>query len=550
MKWFLIPLVVGFFFIVGVVTAQIEIHGDSNDKVINLERTIKAIRDFVDLDDTPAGISADLCVVGNSAGNGLEFRNCTNGSVTAETDPIVEGRNNVFTATNNFNGNVSIWNKTTINGAGLASLPQGGLIDVDAGNFVGTTGTPIMDISGNNYGTSVGIINNFALQEWGKGSGYVFRSVVTQYNKTEGLLDYGYSMQSYPPSGNIKGLKERINFISILTETNLAGNTGGNFSSIGFKSDISNMLVFNTGDTGTWYNASGFLAKRGQIVSVPAGGSWKGLETNGFRCEGYNNPSDAYGAEAGIVKSRCIYSDGGDAVFDNGDLYVDGNVEAVENITSSDNIHAVGTVKGDRQRWRWDMRGIYDAPVSAFGGVVVGTANSIIDFDDGVWLLKTSTSNSSRIENTLGNLAYRQRRNLSIEFRNEIGTVEMVNSYFGFSTGNRIRGFQFRIDDVNYDSDHNWTIRAYDGTIDCWYNTSVKAENITWMKFKIDVFNATANYYIDDALVGTITDATGCFPDDLLQPIFGIQTRLPANRNMSVDYIELETEWEAVDYTT
>ena len=69
-------------FLVPIVSAQIEIFGTDNDRVINLESVITVITTFLGLSDTPASYATHggECVKVNAGETALEFGACGTGS--------------------------------------------------------------------------------------------------------------------------------------------------------------------------------------------------------------------------------------------------------------------------------------------------------------------------------------------------------------------------------------------------------------------------------------------------------------------------------------
>jgi len=225
-----------------------------------------------------------------------------------------------------FNGTNEFQQGLIVNKDGLTSLPIGGLINVDAGDFIGDTARPILDIQGDNYGTFVGILMNFVLQEYGTGTGYIMRGKVLQENFTHALTDIGYFIQMSPPSNNAGGNKILRGFQATLQPSNLLSATEADVEMTGSMVESQGLIGIPSAEVDFKYNNTAYLAKIGPTnIWDINGGNWSGpISQYGFECKGYGTAATTPGL-VGELDRACIYSDGGDAIFNNGNLEVGGN---------------------------------------------------------------------------------------------------------------------------------------------------------------------------------------------------------------------------------
>jgi len=93
MKFYIVAVIVISLMVVGS-ALELEINRDNNIKrIVNLDKVLEAVRNFLDLDDTPTTYSGanSFCVTVNSAGTGIIFTNCSVAGGDGNTQKTTNG---------------------------------------------------------------------------------------------------------------------------------------------------------------------------------------------------------------------------------------------------------------------------------------------------------------------------------------------------------------------------------------------------------------------------------------------------------------------------
>lgn len=192
---------------------------------------------------------------------------------------------------------------------------------VDKGSWGASLSTPLLSLKGIDTSNALATVMYFDIKNQGTGTDYIAYGTATLDNVAGGGVA-GYYIDLKPKSDGSSGTHSKTGFYAKNDVS--ASLTGGSYIDKGLYVDMDGVTALPGTDTGIAYTHVGADIKRAAFnVYDLMGGSWDTVSTYGLRISGWGSTDVTSGVNT--FNSFALYSDGGDSVFDNGHMVINGS---------------------------------------------------------------------------------------------------------------------------------------------------------------------------------------------------------------------------------
>ena len=201
-----------------------------------------------------------------------------------------------------------------------ASTPS---LELDGGTFVGSVATPLFYIHGDTSASIAGIAMRFDVEQQGAGTAYVTYGL-PETTGTAGGKVIGHYVKASGALG-LSGIYTRYGFQADMDCSPLVGEFGGTYNEIGFDSFMEGAVIYPNDDFDVDYKRIGMKISRGaDAINNLLGGTINDFTNYGLVIKGWGS-ADIVTGVGGTYDNKAIYVDGGDNVFDDGHMVINGS---------------------------------------------------------------------------------------------------------------------------------------------------------------------------------------------------------------------------------